>query len=553
MSNIREVSAPEGLGLTPTDRGTEAAAAAARRIGTSYREIADAKQDLGSRIGSTIRDVGDIAVKYEDHQQISTGAAHGAELFDSLTKSKDEAIKAIDPNDPAYGQKVETVLKQWRETQLEPSLDKFREGFSTDNSQAWAERFVDNTRNHMFVSTAADMSTAAGIGIRNSVRTVANVASNTALNDPSSVPAQLDLVEHSIHGMVDSSPIRGTAGAQVKTEVLERTKEQIVKAGAIGAIQKSNDPEKTAQDWVAKYPEYINGAEAVTLAGNARQQIRARNYDFETDRRRTKEVAQDKSTDLSNQYLIDVRSKDPRIAGDPTAVKILNDPSLTKQDKNNLLNYVDRTLKPETDSRLSQQTFVGLLRDLRAPNADTDAVMQKAWDARLADPGKPGSMTEHDFQQFRQEVVGRKTPEGAALERDRGLFFKQYTGAILGTSATAYNPQVGDPKLYNAEADARRMESTLKAKGLDPHLAYDPSSEYFLGKPERVAKWAQSMQQDLRDVGTPNFNDRFGNLPPASSPANSGMFDRVTTKAEYTALPVGHRYVGKDGRLYEKK
>lgn len=494
MPSIREFEAPQGLGLTPSDRGVDATASAARRIGTSFREIADSKADEGARIGSTIRDVGDIAVKYEDHQQISTGAAHGAELFDGLTKSKDEAIKAIDPNDPAYGQKVETALKQWRETQLEPALDKFRDGFTTENSSNWAERFIDNTRNHMFVSTAADMSTAAGIGIRNSVRTVANVASNTALNDPSSVQAQLDLVEHSVNGMVDSSPIRGTAGAQVKTDVLERTKEQIVKAGAMGAIQKSNDPEKTAQDWVAKYPQYINGQEAVTLASNARSQIRARNYDYETDRRRAKEVAQDKSTEASNQYLIDVRSRDPRIAGDPTAVKILNDPNLTKQDKNNLLNYVDRTLKPETDTRLSQQTFVGLLRDLRAPNADVDAVMQKAWDARLMDPGKPGSMTEHDFQQFRQEVVGRKTPEGAALERDRSLFFKQYAGTIAGTG---YDPAVGSPKLYNAEADARRIEGMLRAKGLDPHLAYDPSSEYFLGRPERMSKWQQSMQADL--------------------------------------------------------
>src|SRR4051812_12455878 len=130
MPNIREFSAPEGLGLAPTDRGTEATAAAARRIGTSYREIADAKSDLGSRIGSTIPDVGDIAVKYEDHQQISAGAAQGAELFDGLTKSKDEAIKAIDPNDPAYGQKVETALKGWREQTLEPALDKFRDGFT---------------------------------------------------------------------------------------------------------------------------------------------------------------------------------------------------------------------------------------------------------------------------------------------------------------------------------------------------------------------------------------------------------------------------------------
>src|SRR6185312_2431505 len=159
------------------------------------------------------------------------------------------------------------------------------------------------------------------------------------------------------------------------------------------------------------------------------------------------------------------------------------------------LNYVDRQLKPETESRLSQQTFVGLLRDMRAPDANVDRVMQKAWDARLMDPGKPGSMSEHDFNQFRAEVVARKTPEGAAIEHDRAQFFRQYAGTIAGSG---YDPQAGSPKIYNAEMDARRMEGMLRSKGLDPHLAYDPASEYFLGRNERLAKWQQSMQMDLQ-------------------------------------------------------
>ena len=492
MPNIRENDAPQGLGLNPTETGINATEAGARRIGSSYREIGDSYAALGARIGSTIRDVGDIAVKYEDHREISKGDAEFYKLQDNLTQQWNERAKTADPNDP-------TVAQKFREDVVEPALENFSSGFNTENSQKFAEQKVEALRGDMFRKTAADMSTLAGIAVRKNLADSTTSMTNTAITDPSSVPDLLQGVDHSISGVVGSSPtLSATDAARVSSELSTSTKRAIVHAGAIGAIQKSGDPEKTAEDWTKKYPDLIDGAEAKALAGNARQQIRARNYDYETDRRRTKEVAQDKSTEASNQYLIDVRSRDPRIAGDPTAVKILNDPTLTKQDKNNLLNYVDRTLKPETDSRLSQQTFVGLLRELRAPNADSDAVMQKAWDARLADPGKPGSMTEHDFQQFRQEVVGRKTPEGAALERDRSLFFKQYTGSILGSSANTYNPQVGDPKLYNAEADARRMEGMLKQKGFDPHLAYDPASEYFLGRPERLAKWQQSMQVDLQ-------------------------------------------------------
>lgn len=488
MPNIRENSAPQGLGINPSETGINATAAAARRIGSSYREAADATGDLGQRIGSAIRTVGDVAVKFEDHREISAGAAKFAELQDNLTQEWNKRAKEADPNDP-------TVAQKFREEVVEPALENFSGGFNTENSMRFAEQKVEHLRTHMFQKTAADMSTLAGIAVRKNIADSTTAMTNTAITDPSSVPTLLDGVDHSISGVVGSSPtMSATDAARVTSEVSTATKRAIVHAGAIGAIQKSGDPERTAEEWIKKYPNLIDGSEAKALAGNARQQIRARNYDDQVERRRAKEAAQDKSTELTNQYLIDVRSRDPRIASDPTAVKILNDTDLTKQDKNNLLNYVDRTLKPETNSRLSQQTFVGLLRDLRAPDADPDTVMQKAWDARLKDPGQAGSMTEQDFNQFRQEVVARKTPEGAALERDRSLFFKQYAGTIAGTG---YDPAMGSPKLYNAEADARRMESMLRSKGLDPHLAYDPSSEYFLGRPQRLQKWQQSMQMDL--------------------------------------------------------
>jgi len=506
MANIRSFDTPQ-LGLRPTETGVESRAATARRVGGFYNQEASALQQLGrdteslgsfegqqfkeagSKIGSGIAAAGDAYVNFEDHQQISHGLATFAQLQDDLTNQWNQTAKNADPNDPS-------VAAKFRETVLQPALDKFSEGFTTEKSQAWAEGHTAALQQHMFQKTAGDMSTLAGIAVRKNLTDATTHMSNTAMNDPSSVPFLLESVDHSVNGVVGSSPtLSAVDAARVSAEVSTSTKAAIVKFGAIGAIQKSGDPEKTAEEWTKKYPDYIDGAEAKALAGNARQQIRARNYDFEQNRRREKEVATDKSTELTNQYLIDVRSKDPRISGDPTAAKILNDPSLTKQDKNNLLNYVDRQLKPETESRLSQQTFVGLLRDMRAPDANVDRVMQKAWDARLMDPGKPGSMSEHDFNQFRAEVVARKTPEGAAIEHDRAQFFRQYAGTIAGSG---YDPQAGSPKIYNAEMDARRMEGMLRSKGLDPHLAYDPASEYFLGRNERLAKWQQSMQMDLQ-------------------------------------------------------
>lgn len=567
MPNIKSYEAP-ALGLRPSETGVESVAGAARRVGAFYNQEAGSLQQLGSETAqlgndkarmfnslgrnasSDIEAAGDVYLKYETHKEVSQGSAVASDMLVDLDNKWNEIKKTADPNDPSVRQKfMEEVVK--------PRLEKFQNGddngqtFTTEDSQKFAQGIVNKYYDHFNTKTSADMATMAGIAAHQNAQRTINSLSNAVYSDPSTLQTALDTLDHSTGHIASSSPtLDAETAARVKGELDLKGKEALIKSAALGAIQKSADPEKTAEEWIKKYPDQINGSEAKMFAGYARGQIRARNYDYEQNRRREKEIAQDKSTELTNQYLIDVRSKDPRISGDPTAVKILNDPNLTKTDKNNLLNYVDRTLKPETDSRLSQQTFVGLLRDLRAPNADPDAVMQKAWDARLMDPGKPGSMTEQDFNQFRQEVVARKTPEGAALERDRSLFFKQYAGAIAGTG---YDPAMGSPKLYNAEADARRMESMLRSKGLDPHLAYDPSSEYFLGKPERMAKWQQSMQMDLRSYAEPTFNERFGNLPPASSPRNSGMFDQVTTKAEYDALPTGHKYIGKDGRLYEKR
>jgi hypothetical protein len=495
MPNIREQSAPENLGISPTEMGVDARAAVARRGGAFYNQAAEALTSIGSRIASTVTDVGDVAVKYEDHREISAGAAKFAELQLNLTNKWNAIAKDSDPNDPS-------VAAKFREETVNPALENFKSGFNTERSQQFAEQKVEALRTHMFEKTAADQSALAGIAVRKNINDSTTAMSNTAITDPSSVPDLLKGVDHSIAGVVGSSPTMSAVdAARVTSEVSDSTKKAIVHSGAIGAIQKSGNPEATADEWIKKYPDYISGADAKSLAQNARQQIRASNYDDQTTRRRLKEAALDRSNEATNQYLIDIRSKDPKLANDPTAKTVLNDMTLTKTDKNNLLNLIDRQLKPETEARLSQQSFVGLLRDLRAPDADPDKVMQKAWDARLMDPGKPGSMSEKDFNQFRAEVVARKTPDGAALEHDRGQFFKNYADAITGGRGQ-YNPALGDPKVYAAEMDARRVEADLRKKGLDPHLAYDPASPYFLGDPKRLQKWSSSMQQDLSTMAT---------------------------------------------------
>ena len=45
----------------------------------------------------------------------ANGQRTGIRFVSAIAGTKDAAVKAIDPNDPLYGQKVEGALKAWRE------------------------------------------------------------------------------------------------------------------------------------------------------------------------------------------------------------------------------------------------------------------------------------------------------------------------------------------------------------------------------------------------------------------------------------------------------
>jgi hypothetical protein len=59
------------------------------------------------------------------------------------------------------------------------------------------------------------------------------------------------------------------------------------------------------------------------------------------------------------------------------------------------------------------------------------------------------------------------------------------------------------------------MEDVLRKKGLDPHLVYQPESEYFFGRSANLMKYRPSLQEkahwDAQQKAV-----RAGTLPPAS-------------------------------------
>jgi hypothetical protein len=423
--------------------------------------------------------------KWAENREVSKSAADSAKTLAGLDQKWNETVKSADPNDP-------TVANKFREEVVEPTLQALRDGPITEGGQRFAEATAQRFRNHFFEKTTSDMARLAGVAARQNIETLTNQLSNAALSDPTSLKTSLGLIEHSVGSMVDSSPnLGGADAARIKMELSFDAQKAIVKAAAVGAIS-ANPDEGLKRFSSPEFSKYISGADLKALEQRAKEVQRADRVEQNYARTIQKQEKQEASDAKEGEYLQKLHSDDPKEQAQVSTRAIVNDFTLTREARERMVGIVERKTKEETPSRVSSSTFVNLLRDLRATDVDTDAVMSKAWEARLKDPGTEGSLSEKDFNQFRAELVARKTPEGAALEKDRSAFFKNYAQSIVGRD---YDPVIGSPKLYAAEMDARRMEADLRKQGKDPHTLYDPSSPDFFGK--RVGKYSGSMQVDL--------------------------------------------------------
>lgn len=264
------------LGLHPTEVGVDAFAGAARRVSALYNQTADSKNQLGAEVGGAIRDGGQVAVDYEDHREISAGAANGAQFVANFNDQWNKTIKTADPNDPS-------VKAKFLQEQLEPALEKFKSGFNTEKSQDWAEHFADQYRQHMFEKTSADMSTLGGVAVHVNAEKTINGLASAAYSDPSSLDFALKSVDHSIGGMVDSSPnIDVSTAASVKGELGQHAKEAIVMAAGRGMVTKNPDTDLSAFE--KKYGEYLKPGEIQTLQKAAQSQAKVNAYyDKQTD------------------------------------------------------------------------------------------------------------------------------------------------------------------------------------------------------------------------------------------------------------------------------
>lgn len=526
-------------GLRPSERGIDATLQVARRAGAFYNQAADAVSTVGHQgargYASAIKEAGDVAVMFAEHQEVSMGAPAFAGLTDALGKKWDDTVKA-DPNNPMLAQR-------FREDLLEPEIDKFKSSFNTEGGRKWAESHADALRNHLYTKTAADMGALAANAVSVRMKETINGLSNAAMRDPSSTDFLLKSVDSSVSGMVDSSPnLRGVQAETARTKLSEAAKETIVKAGAIGAIQKAANPEAEAAKWGQRFPQYISGAELKQLEGNARQQIRADRQDAAYNKHVAKEEQQDRSDKTEVGYLQKLYSDKPDERASVSTKAIVNDLNLTRQSKERMIGVVEREMKPETEARVSNKNYVEVLGAIRSGRiSDVDPIYK----AR-----QEGKLNRADFNQALKDFSEYKSPQGEALSKDRAEFFKRYAPTIdptmgdISSMQFGHHSALGMQKMYEAEKAARRMEEDARKAGKDPHVVYDPTSEWFFGKPANIIKYRANMQDAVSYQSDIQKADRKAAAPDFAPPAT---WDYSESRKQYRD-PATKKIYGLDGK-----
>lgn len=523
IPNITDFDAGN-LALRPSETGVEAFAAAGRRIGAFYNQEGHAIAEAGARIGRGIQQAGDAAVAYADHQQINAGADHGATLFATLTDSWNKTSANADVHDP-------TVAQKWREEQLEPALQQFTQGFTTEKSQEWANRFVNTMRQHYFTKTEADMSSMASVAAHESVTNAVTKYSNTAVTDPSSVDTSIALFKQNLDDVIAANPnIKGPDAARVRLEVAEKGVRQIVQAGAMGAILNARDPEAAAAAWSKKYPGYVNGAEELQLAKAAKIQAKQNtllNKQIQTENIRQAEFKMNSTINEASDKYVKI-NPDGTSTISPEFVKTVNDlpktgaPNAWKM-KEELGNWIEKQQKDPT-------------------GGSTDPAVRDDFNNRLS------TLTTRELRLA--QIPDAQHPNGRLSNKD----FAAYEGFIKDrdTDPLANDPTFRYATEYAKEIFASRLGATKFQEGQFPAFmqkfmaAYKMASEGDKANALNINDPKSLFSTMLSAATSANLPDSIrdnGGVPsvpaytPPSTPATKETV--IGSKAEYDALAPG--------------
>lgn len=473
MPNIPVYTADQNaLAIRTSDRAIESTAQSGRRISQAYDAAGAEYSQLGRRLGSAVEYATNVAAKLEEHREISQGAAVLARLQADATRGWNEVAKTADPNDAS-------VAGRYNDEVVEPAIGEFRDAFRTEGGRKWAESRVDAFRQHMFTKTQADMSTMAGLAIKNNIHATINSLSNSVKGDPSSLDFSLDTLKASVEGLTNSSVnLSATDAAKFREELMQHGGEAIVKSALFGAIQQ-NPQAGVALASDPRYSRYVPGTEVKQMETFARQTIRMEQAEARNAAMWAKQQAQDRSDKTIGDMLVNMWGANPSVTKD-NIIDAYKDGNLTRQGFEHAMALYEKANKEDTPARVSAATTQSLMSAITS----TDPRLRLDSTDRITKALVDGQLTRGDYTFLMNEYAKSRTPEGENLAQRTEQFLKavepQIDKSMLGNI-----DQAGREAMYRFRIDLTRKINEYRKEGKDPYTLLDPASPDYMGKAVR--------------------------------------------------------------------
>lgn len=539
MPQIREYTAENDV-LRPTETGIDATAQGARRVGAFYSQAGETEkrsaEDLARAAEARARAAGALATEekarfgtygdiakatgsalemaenYAGHQEIGHAAANMAQATQQLTEQWNGTFDAQAKSDPNNA----SIQKGYMQGTFEPWAQKFVAGFNTPLGQDWANEQVDRLRNHLFEKTTADMSTMAGLAVKSNLDKMSSSWENTARADPS--PHNIDFLlkqaDDQINAVISTSPnLKGVAAARLQTEYLDTVKRGIVRAGALGGIEQSGNPEAAAADYTKRYSDYLDPQETDNVSKAARTYRRAAEIDADRLERKQNEEDNKLSKTTRQEYVDDLYA--PYAGGTQTKSlkSVLEDPRLKNpEDKEHLINLFVKAEKGDPPADVSHRAMANLLPLVR------DGQYKSITDV----PKEQINKLDHsDYKILDEEIETAKSPGGRHINELKKIQ-DESVKRIFERSASTANP---DAYYRWNEERTRRMDQLRSKPGGNPNDVFDSSKPDYMGGSNVINQFRRPLAGRIGDNGgiSPSlpatFKDRFQATGPEAPPA----------------------------------
>lgn len=485
MAQIRQYESNRAVeGLRPDDSGISAYERAGRQIGASYHQA-------GEQIGGAIAKFGDQVDQHDTMAEISQGAANLAKLQDDLTTSWNQTAKGADPNDP-------DTAKKWRDSVLEPALDKYNSGFSTKQSQMWATEQVDHLRQHLFEKTAADQSSLAGDALVSNLNTLQAHASNIVRNDPSSIDAVHGMVDNSVNAMVGATPnLSADTASKARTEITDKIHAEVAQSAVIGAADMNPDQARSLLN-SSSITDHLDGSQVKTLGtyidSQQRASLSAQKAQEEEVRRAEKEDA-DK---FANAVTASTIQPDGSVAIPKdyfaNTAKLAFMPGVEPGLPRAMIDYGHSVLEQQSKGQpaiTDPHVYADFQRRASLSPSDPNALT-------LTDVYKAGAdktLNQHDFEMYKGWVQeAGKNPQRVANQKMLTQFFGGYKQYITKSNMLNNDAQGNQRFLEFQQTMQQRFDNGV-ASGDKPMDLLSPSSPKFIAKD--IGRFQMTQQQGL--------------------------------------------------------